>query len=253
MPLHKNPMAKATLAATALAATSNVLAQLLVAHRNGSSSGGAPVPHSLDVMQILRYAFLVFLTTPPNYLWQALLERTFPAHGGGGGEGPEDSMVGVYAPEKRGDSRADRKKRTSSNGGGFDNIDLEKAAGPSSSSSSSFSSSSPPLGAGAVPGRRKLDWNNTLTKWFIDCITLGALFNTVAFYVLMGLLKNQGLAQILANVRDQTMPLILAGYRIWPLASIVSFTVVPVEKRVVFLNFVGLLWGVYMSLVADRV
>ncbi|KXJ97633.1 hypothetical protein Micbo1qcDRAFT_156583 [Microdochium bolleyi] len=153
------------------------------------------------------------------------------------------------------------KKRTSSNAGagaaGID-IDIEKAAaagGAGAGPNPSIISISPPSGLSTPSGRprRKLNWHNTLTKWFIDCITLGALFNTVAFFVLMGLLKNQSPGQIVANVRDQTMPLILAGYKVWPFASIVSFSVIPVEKRVVFLNFVGLLWGIYMSLIAERV
>ena len=92
-----------------------------------------------------------------------------------------------------------------------------------------------------------------MTKWFIDCITLGAIFNTVAFFILMGLLKRQSFAQIGLNIRTETIPVIVAGYKIWPFASIISFSCVPVEKRIVFLNFVGLIWGIYMSLVAARV
>ena len=40
------------------------------------------------------------------------------------------------------------------------------------------------------------------------------------------------------------------SYKIWPVASIISFSFVPAEKRIVFLSIVGLAWGVYMSLVA---
>lgn len=47
----------------------------------------------------------------------------------------------------------------------------------------------------------KLNIKHTLMKWFIDCMTLGALFNTVAFLVLMGLLKGQSRQQIGTNVR----------------------------------------------------
>ncbi|KAI2642729.1 hypothetical protein GGS21DRAFT_190167 [Xylaria nigripes] len=99
----------------------------------------------------------------------------------------------------------------------------------------------------------KLNIKNTLTKWFIDCITLGALMNTVAFFFLIGLLKGQSWDIISNNIRTQTIPLIFAGYKIWPFASIISFSCVPVDRRIVFLNFVGLLWGIYMSLVASRV
>lgn len=39
----------------------------------------------------------------------------------------------------------------------------------------------------------------------------------------------------------------------WPVASFISFTCVPLERRIAWLSLVGLLWGVYMSLVAERV
>lgn len=49
------------------------------------------------------------------------------------------------------------------------------------------------------------------------------------------------------------MPIIIDGYKIWPVASVVNFVWIPVERRIVFLNFVGLLWGIYLSIVAARV
>jgi hypothetical protein len=51
----------------------------------------------------------------------------------------------------------------------------------------------------------------------------------------------------------ETIPIIIAGYKIWPIASIISFSFIPVHRRIVFLSFIGLLWGIYMSLVAARV
>lgn len=107
--------------------------------------------------------------------------------------------------------------------------------------------------AAPPPTARPLSLFNTATKWFIDCITMGALANTVAFLVLMGLLKGQPALRIWDNVRSETIPIIIAGYKIWPLASVISFSFVPVHRRVVFLSFVGLLWGIYMSLIAARV
>jgi hypothetical protein len=105
----------------------------------------------------------------------------------------------------------------------------------------------------AADSKPRLNLRNTFAKWFIDCITIGAILNTVAFYILMGVLKGQSTAQIGHNVRHETIPLIVTGYKLWPVVSIISFSCVPVEKRIIFLNFIGLLWGVYMSLVASRV
>ncbi|KAI0540842.1 hypothetical protein GGR58DRAFT_89880 [Xylaria digitata] len=198
-----SPMAKATLASAALSSASNILAQILEAYRDGR-------PFSFDVAMFLRFVTVTFLTAPPNYMWQQLLERTFPAY---------------------------ERKRPS--GGGDSPRDLEKQV----------TEAPPEAGTGPEP-KPKLNLKNTFTKWFIDCITLGAIFNTVAFFILMGMLKRQPVVVIGYNIRTQTIPVIVTGYKIWPFASIISFSCIPVERRIVFLNFVGLLWGIYMSLVA---
>ncbi|KAI1125053.1 hypothetical protein F5Y10DRAFT_15123 [Nemania abortiva] len=200
-----SPIVKATLASAALSGASNILAQILEAYRDER-------PFAFDGAMFLRFVTVTFLSAPPNYMWQQLLERTFPAY---------------------------ERKRLSA--GPDSPRDLEKQV-----------TDKPEAGAGPEP-KPKLNLKNTFAKWFIDCITLGAIFNTVAFFVLMGMLKRQPVAVIAHNVRTETIPVIVAGYKIWPFASIVSFSFIPVERRIVFLNFIGLLWGIYMSLVASRV
>ena len=51
---------------------------------------------------------------------------------------------------------------------------------------------------------------------------------------------------------QDTFPILYASYKIWPLASIVNFAFIPVEKRIVFLSAVGLVWGVFLSLTAAK-
>lgn len=46
-----------------------------------------------------------------------------------------------------------------------------------------------------------LNIRNTFCKWFLDCITLGALVNTVVFLVLMGLMKGQTWASVVMSVK----------------------------------------------------
>ncbi|KAI0129068.1 hypothetical protein BJ170DRAFT_594887 [Xylariales sp. AK1849] len=199
-----SPMIKATLAAAALSSASNILAQILEAYTG-------ELPFVFDVPQFVRFVILSFITSPPNYIWQQYLERSFPAY---------------------------ERKTALSDVEGQRMAKEEVGLGHEGASTEQ---------------KPKLNWRNTMTKWFIDCMTLGAIMNTVAFFVLMGILKGQSTSQIGHNVRTKTIPLIVAGYKIWPFASIISFSCVPVERRIVFLSFVGLLWGIYMSLVAARV
>lgn len=49
---------------------------------------------------------------------------------------------------------------------------------------------------------RVRDWGNIFRKWFADCITIGALFNTALFLILMGLMKGKSSADISADLRN---------------------------------------------------
>ncbi|KAH9887418.1 hypothetical protein F4778DRAFT_786265 [Xylariomycetidae sp. FL2044] len=176
-------------------------------------------PMVFDFPSFLRFVVLTFITAPPNYLWQQFLERKWPAY---------EREPGPIDIEKQ-DGLGDDDDYHDIDGGHSRRL------------------------RGEHQQKSGLNKKNTFLKFFTDCITLGAIFNTVAFFVLMGILKRQALDQIVQNIRTQTIPVIVAGYKIWPFASLISFSCVPVERRVVFLSFVGLLWGIYMSLVATRV
>lgn len=96
---------------------------------------------------------------------------------------------------------------------------------------------------------QSLNKRNTAIKFALDQ-TLGALFNTVLFLAGMPLLRGErDLSLIWAAVRTQTLPLIRAGQTLWPLVSVVSFTLVPLEWRAAFGGLAGVLWGVYLSLI----
>jgi hypothetical protein len=102
------------------------------------------------------------------------------------------------------------------------------------------------------PIKPRLNRKNTFTKWFIDSITLGAIFNTMAFLFIIGVLKGLDMATIRQNIRDETIPIMVTGYRIWPIASIIGLTFIPWERRIVFFSCIGFFWGIYMSLISAR-
>lgn len=69
----------------------------------------------------------------------------------------------------------------------------------------------------------------------------------------MDLLRGEtDMSVILDHVQAQSWPLIRAGYRIWPLASLFSFTLVPLHLRTVFNGLVGVVWGIYLSLIEGQ-
>lgn len=97
----------------------------------------------------------------------------------------------------------------------------------------------------------KKNWKNIWTKWFIDCITLGALFNTLGFLIIMCFLNGQP-QNLLHNIRTRTVEIIVNGYKMWPFANIIAHSLIPFEKRIPFFALVALFWNIYLSLVAAR-
>lgn len=103
------------------------------------------------------------MTAPPNYYWQQYLERKFPA----------------YPLPRRNDHQREGELKAMEEG----NPGHVVGEGQSATEAPSFS------------------LKNTMTKWFVDCITAGAIMNTVAFLVIMGIMKGQAGSQIFSNIR----------------------------------------------------
>ena len=74
--------------------------------------------------------------------------------------------------------------------------------------------------------------------------------NIVLFVVIINWLKGASLVAICAFVRDDFYPLMLARLAFRPIVSGLMYSVIPLEKRVVFGSACGVLWGIYLSLYA---
>jgi hypothetical protein len=48
-------------------------------------------------------------------------------------------------------------------------------------------------------------------------------------------------------VAEQFLPMFLANCKVWPAVNIISFTLVPLEHRMLFSQMINLVWGVYLS------
>lgn len=170
-------------------------------------------PFTLDFIEFMRFVLCSAITSPPNFYWQGFLERTWPSY--------VDADPAIH---KRKDSIALAEK-------GESTTVAETAR------------------AGGKPVLHKY---NVAVKWFIDCITLGAIVNTAAFLIIIGALKGMSGAQIATRLRTETIPIIVAGYRVWPLVNFIAMTLVPWERRIVFFSCIGLFWGIYMSIISAR-
>lgn len=98
-----------------------------------------------------------------------------------------------------------------------------------------------------LDGQQRLDKLNTARKFFLDQ-TLGAVINTVLFIAAMGAFKGKDSATITRDCRRDVVPLMVSGWKLWPLVSLFNFTLVPARRRVLVGSVVGLFWGIYLSI-----
>ncbi|MCJ1408420.1 hypothetical protein MMC19_002495 [Ptychographa xylographoides] len=99
-----------------------------------------------------------------------------------------------------------------------------------------------------VTVEQKLDIKNTAIKFLLDN-TIGASVNTCLFLITLKVLRGGTMDECVATITEgEFWPMMIAGYKLWPLVSLFNLTVVPVEHRVLVGSFVGLFWGIYVVL-----
>jgi hypothetical protein len=116
---------------------------------------------------------------------------------------------------------------------------------------------------------KALSIKNTAIKFALDQ-TFGAVANNALFIVGIAFLKGQSVDTALSALQtvcvaasmahryipltpsQDFFPLLFAGQKLWPLVSIISFTLVPFEHRTVFGGVIGVGWGVFLSLMANN-
>ncbi|EHK47525.1 hypothetical protein TRIATDRAFT_52374 [Trichoderma atroviride IMI 206040] len=93
----------------------------------------------------------------------------------------------------------------------------------------------------------RLSLTNTAVKFLLDQ-SLSAPINTVAFIYLMGGMTFQSNSQIWNNVQKDFWPMLIAGYRVWPIIGLLNLSVVPFDYRQLVGSVAGLFWGIFLSL-----
>jgi protein Mpv17 len=57
----------------------------------------------------------------------------------------------------------------------------------------------------------------------------------------------QGKSDVFKSIKNSFLPIFLNGFYCWPVANIITFRFVPVDKRIVWINSVGIIWNTYLA------
>eukprot|EP01113_Clastostelium_recurvatum_P007775 TRINITY_DN13634_c0_g1_i1.p1 TRINITY_DN13634_c0_g1~~TRINITY_DN13634_c0_g1_i1.p1 ORF type:complete len:186 (+),score=46.48 TRINITY_DN13634_c0_g1_i1:46-603(+) len=80
---------------------------------------------------------------------------------------------------------------------------------------------------------------------------LYAPFINIVFYTFMSIMNGRP-GDAPSTIRSQLWPTLTASWKVWPLAQLINFSFVPAHLRVLFGNFIGFLWGMYLALISQK-
>lgn len=84
-------------------------------------------------------------------------------------------------------------------------------------------------------------WWSFIPKVAVDQAIWGPIWNNT-YLVLLGLMKGESFSQIWGDVKRTTIPLVVSGLKLWPLAHCVTYGLMPVENRLLWVDLVEIIW-----------
>lgn len=94
-------------------------------------------------------------------------------------------------------------------------------------------------------------WGGTGIKVAIDQLTWGPFWNNT-YILLLGLMKLNKPQDIFDEMKRTTIPLIKSGLKLWPLAHLVTYGLIPVQNRLLWVDMVEIVWVVILATAASE-
>ncbi|CAH1773320.1 unnamed protein product [Owenia fusiformis] len=90
-----------------------------------------------------------------------------------------------------------------------------------------------------------------LGKVSFDQLFFAPCFLT-AFLGIMGLAKGDSTEDIKQKYKQNFVDILIANYKLWPAVQLVNFYFVPLQHRVMVVNFTALFWNTYLAWKSER-
>lgn len=92
-------------------------------------------------------------------------------------------------------------------------------------------------------------WWDFLPKIVVDQFVFGPIWVN-AYILLLGVMQLQGPGQIFADMKRSTIPLVISGLKLWPFVHIITYGLIPVENRLLWVDLVEIVW---VTILANQV
>nr|GLL34767.1 protein SYM1-like [Ipomoea trifida] len=90
------------------------------------------------------------------------------------------------------------------------------------------------------------DWWVVPAKVAFDQTVWSAVWNSI-YYVVLGFLRFESPNNIFSELQATFWPMLTAGWKLWPFAHLITYGVVPVEQRLLWVDCVELVWVTILS------
>eukprot|EP00245_Coleochaete_scutata_P005316 TRINITY_DN18776_c0_g1_i1.p1 TRINITY_DN18776_c0_g1~~TRINITY_DN18776_c0_g1_i1.p1 ORF type:complete len:417 (+),score=54.99 TRINITY_DN18776_c0_g1_i1:37-1287(+) len=94
-------------------------------------------------------------------------------------------------------------------------------------------------------------WWVVLVKVVFDQTAWSFVWNSI-YYSLSGALRGEKLEDIYEELKETSIPLLQAGWKLWPAAHLVTYGVIPVEQRLLWVDMVELVWVTILSTYSNK-
>lgn len=90
------------------------------------------------------------------------------------------------------------------------------------------------------------DWWVVPAKVAFDQTIWAAIWNSI-YFVVLGFLRLESAANIFGELRTTFWPMLTAGWKLWPFAHLITYGVIPLEQRLLWVDCVELVWVTILS------
>jgi len=94
-------------------------------------------------------------------------------------------------------------------------------------------------------------WWSFIPKVVADQTIFGPFWNNTYIF-LLGILKRDSLENIWDEMKRTTVPLIVAGLKLWPFVHCITYGVIPLENRLLWVDLVEIVWVTILSTTAAQ-
>ncbi|PQQ05091.1 mpv17-like protein isoform X1 [Prunus yedoensis var. nudiflora] len=90
------------------------------------------------------------------------------------------------------------------------------------------------------------DWWVVPAKIAFDQTVWAAIWNSI-YFVVLGFLRLESPTKIFDELKATFWPMLTAGWKLWPFAHLVTYGLIPVEQRLLWVDCVELIWVTILS------